>query len=232
MTDGIYIGMAGASARLRQLDAIADNLSNAETPGFRAETPRFEAFLPKEAPSGPAYVAAADTGVDVREGPTTTTGRPLDVRLDEGVWLGVDGGFTRDGALQIDAEGQLLSAGHAVLGASGNPVIVTPGAGDVSIDAQGRVLQNGAVVDSLLLARLGGEVVRVAPTMVAPADPAAAEPVQARVHSGELEGSNASALDATVNLVSAQRAYDHAMQAIQTSRSLDQRAAEIGRIRA
>ncbi len=45
MADGIYVGMAGAAARLDQLDSIADNLANADSAGFKAERPAFESFL-------------------------------------------------------------------------------------------------------------------------------------------------------------------------------------------
>jgi flagellar basal-body rod protein FlgF len=48
---------------------------------------------------------------------------------------------------------------------------------------------------------------------------------------GEVELGNAGALEATVQLISAQRQFDASMQALQTYRSLDQRSNEIGRIR-
>ena len=46
MADGIYVGMAAAAARAEQLDSIADNLANVETPGFKASHPAFQSFLP------------------------------------------------------------------------------------------------------------------------------------------------------------------------------------------
>jgi flagellar basal-body rod protein FlgF len=51
------------------------------------------------------------------------------------------------------------------------------------------------------------------------------------VKSGELELGNASALEATIALVTAQRSYDSSMQAIQTYRQLDAKASELGRTR-
>ena len=43
--------MAAAAARADQLDSIADNLANAETPGYKASRPAFQSFLaPKSAP--------------------------------------------------------------------------------------------------------------------------------------------------------------------------------------
>ena len=56
-------------------------------------------------------------------------------------------------------------------------------------------------------------------------------PVGTLVASGEVELGNASALEATIALVTAQRSYDASMQAIQTYRQLDQRVSELGRIK-
>ena len=53
--------------------------------------------------------------------------------------------------------------------------------------------------------------------------------VQVRV--GELELGNAPALEATIQMITAQRHFDSAMQAIQTYRRLDEKAIEVGKIR-
>jgi flagellar basal-body rod protein FlgF len=46
-----------------------------------------------------------------------------------------------------------------------------------------------------------------------------------------VELGNAGALEAALQLVTAQRSFDSSMQAIQTYRQLDQRGAELGRVR-
>ena len=68
MADGIYVSMCGAVARTEQLDAIADNLANAATPGFKASRPAFESFLPPGAAptSDKHYPAAVGAGFDLR----------------------------------------------------------------------------------------------------------------------------------------------------------------------
>lgn len=232
MADGIYIGMNGAAARMAQLDAIADNLANAETPGFRAARPQFSSLVPG-APEGPspAMVVVGQQGVDERAGAPRVTGRPLDVRVDGDAWLTVSMGedriaYTRDGRLDLDGDGRLLSGGHPVQGERGD-ILVPPGL-EVSVASDGAIVAGGQEIDRLALARLSGAIARVGPTLVH----GAAEPVdEVRVHAGELEGSNARALESTVELVAAQRAYDHAMQAIQTSRRMDERAVETARLR-
>jgi flagellar basal-body rod protein FlgF len=83
----------------------------------------------------------------------------------------------------------------------------------------------------LALVQLSGPIDRVGGSLVAPGPGGRAVLVEAGVRSGELELGNASALEATIALVTAQRSYDSSMQAIQTYRQLDQRASELGRTR-
>jgi flagellar basal-body rod protein FlgF len=236
MSDGIYLGMNGATARLQQLDAVADNLANAETPGFRAARPVFETFLPIGDPrNAPSHVAAIATSADPRTGDAKVTGRPLDVRLDEGSWLTVvqpdqSLAYTRDGRMQLEQDGSLTIGGRPVLGSSGGALVV-PFNSQVQIDERGGVLADGLLIDTLALAELSGPLERLAPTLVTAESAAPVLTPAGHVHTGELEGSNARALDSTVALVQAQRAYDQAMQAIQTARKLDERGVEVGRIR-
>ena len=132
MADGIYISMCGAVARAEQLDSIADNLANAQTPGFKASRPAFETFMAASGAPDKQYTAAVATSFDLRPGPASRTGNPLDVLPDDGAFLAVqqqDGStaYTRDGRLTLDAERRLVSgAGRLVLTPTGQPITVPP----------------------------------------------------------------------------------------------------------
>lgn len=236
MADGIYIGMCGAVARSEQLESIADNLANAQTPGFKASRPAFEAFMAQSGAVDKQYTAAVATSFDLRPGPTTRTGNPLDVVPEDGAFLAVQlpggsPGFTRDGRLTLDGERRLVSgAGHLVLDASGHPISLPPDT-TPSIDARGHVMAGEADVGQLALVRLEGPVDRLGPSVMAPGQGGLATPVDVGVRVGEVELGNSSALEATIAMVSAQRSFDSSLQAIQTYRQLDQRAAELGRAR-
>ena len=235
MADGIYVSMCGAAARSEQLESIADNLANAQTPGFKAARPSFESFLPASGADDKVYPAAVATGFDLRPGAVSHTGNPLDVLPEDGAFLMVrtpSGGvaFTRDGRLSLDAEQRLVQSGRPVLDRGGVPIRVPPGAA-LEIGADGVVRAGGTAVAELGRFRLTGAVDRVGPSLLAPGRGGRADLVDARVRAGEVELGNAGALEATVDLISAQRSFDASMQALQTYRSLDGRAAEIGRIR-
>jgi flagellar basal-body rod protein FlgF len=231
MTDAIYISMSGAAARLQELDTIADNLANAETPGFRAGLPRFEAYLADGAAgNSPAHVGLTGTSADPRPGDPRVTGRPLDVRMGPDAWLTVlqpdeSLAYTRDGRVEKSADGTLTIGGRPVLGSTGGAIIVPVG-GEVRIDAKGVIFSNEKPIDALALVALHGPLQRIGPALVSAESTSR---VASKVHVGEIEGSNARALDCTVQLIAAQRAYDYAMQAIQASRRLDERAAELSR---
>ncbi|MEW6433345.1 MAG: flagellar hook basal-body protein [Myxococcota bacterium] len=235
MADGIYVSMTGAAARAEQLEAVADNLANAQTAGFKATRPAFEAFLPESGQGQLGYTAAVHRGVDLRPGATMVTGLPTDVLPDGGAFLAVAGadgatGYTRNGRLVADGSGRLSVLGRAVLGVDGQPIIVPEGS-PWSVDGQGTVLANGQEVGRLALFLLSGDVERRGDALYAPGPGGQAMAVEARVRTGEIELSNASPLEAAVQMISAQRHFDTSMQALQTYRQLDARAAEVGKAR-
>ncbi len=225
MADGIYVAMSGAVARAQQLDAIADNLANANTPGFKSTQPAFQSFL--------LHPAAVATQADMRTGSGLATGNALHVMPEEGAFLQVqtEGGtaYTRDGRLTVE-NGHLLAAGKPLLDAYGTPLSI-PDHAQVAIDPDGRVLANGQLVGELALFRLEGPVQRLGGSLYAPGEGGRANATEVSVRTGVLESSNASALDGAIQMVSAQRHFDTAMQAIQTYRRLDERAVEVGRVR-
>jgi flagellar basal-body rod protein FlgF len=235
VSDGFYVSMCGAVARSEQLDAVADNLANAQTPGFKAARPAFEAFLAPSGAQDKAYPAAVGTGFDLRPGPAQHTGNPLDVLPDDGAFLAVrlpDGtpAYTRDGRLTVDAEGRLVSGGRPVLDEAARPIAV-PLDAPVRIDAHGTVWAGEQQVAELARVRLSGPIDRAGASTFVTGRGGIALPADVQVRVGELELGNSSALEATVALVSAQRSYDASMQALQTYRQLDQKATEVGRVR-
>lgn len=237
MADGIYVSMNGAAARLAQLDAISDNLANAQTPGFKAERPSFEAFLARAGGKQPdkIYPAAVGTRIDLSPGLITHTGEPLDVlpQGDHG-FLAVKTPqgllFTRDGHLTVDVSGTLTSNRHPVVDREGQPIVAPPGT-VVRIDASGTVFADQTRIADLAVYELDGPVDRVAPALLAAQPETQITAVAPHVRLGEIETANANPLEAVVSLVTAQRAFDASMQALQTSKKLDDRASEVGRLK-
>ncbi len=237
MADGIYISMCGAVARGEQLDAISDNLANAQTVGFKAIRPTFEVFMAASGAPDKHYAATVASGLDVRPGPSKPTGNPLHVLPDDGAFLTVqekDGrtAYTRDGRLTVGEDLRLLSGtGLPVLDTAGQPISVPRGV-IPTIDGTGRVMAGGSEIGELALVQIKGAFERSGQVTFVPGPGGQAVPVEGgTVRTGEVEVGNASAVDTTIAMIGAQRSYDASMQAIQTYRQMDQRATELGRAR-
>lgn len=235
MAQGIYIAMNGAITRAQELDTLSSNLVNAETPGFKAQRLRYESFHVEGVEEGGQLVRTADAGFDLRPGVTKRTDRPLDLLPEKGRFFAVqmdDGStaYTRDGRVEVDAEGRLFAAGRPLLGESGAPIAVPFGSVPV-VQEDGSVLVLDTVVDRVALYELDGELDRVGASLLSPRDLENARQVTGRVRTGEIELASFTPLEATVAMVGAQRSFDQAMKAIETYSRLDERAAEIGRVR-
>ena len=236
MADGIYVGMAAAAARGAQLDSVADNLANAQSPGFKASRPAFQSFLPSRGSGDKIVSAAVATGIDLSPGVMVPTDRPLDVVPQDDTFLAVataGGGraYTRNGNITVGGEGELLVAGRQLLDDNGEPLSVPPGSAPIISD-QGEVLVDGAAVGKLGAFTITGPVERIASTLMGPGAGAQVNAVpEATFRVNTLEQGNAPALEATIQMISSQRNFDSAMQAIQAYKKMDERAVEIGRIR-
>jgi flagellar basal-body rod protein FlgF len=240
MSDGMYIAMNGAAARERQLESIADNLANAQTPGFKAQRPAFHSLLAatrdgSKPDKEQVHPLAVSTALDQREGLAQPTGRNLDVIPRGRGFMAVERengerGYTRVGGLTVDGSHRLTSNGRPVLGTSGAPILVPPGAEPV-VGEDGSVRVGATVVDRIALFELDGAIDRVAPGVLAPGAGGAAVPTAPGFRTGAVEQSNVNALETTIELISAQRHFESTMQALTTFRTIDQKANEIGRAR-
>jgi flagellar basal-body rod protein FlgF len=222
--------------------AIANNLANAQTPGFRTELAEAQAlWLHGEGASARAYASEEVVAADMRAGTVTQTGRDLDVAMTGDALLAVqapdgDEGYTRRGDLQIAATGLLTTGdGHPVLGAQG-PITLPP-VDSVSIDAEGRIYivpaggdpQQAQELDRLRLASPAGlDIVkgldglfRVKGGGILPDDP------DARLITRSIEGSNVSATSALVEMIEASRSWDTQLKMIGDARDMDAATAEL-----
>jgi flagellar basal-body rod protein FlgF len=151
MENSLLIGLSRQMVLERQMDVVANNVANVNTSGFKADKSLFEEFLTSGAHEDNfigrdrriSYVQDRGTFKDFSQGATEQTKSPLDVAIDGKGFLVVQTPagerYTRDGGLQINNQGQLVTAaGNPVLGASG-PIVFQPTDHDVSIAADGNI---------------------------------------------------------------------------------------------
>ncbi|HEY3593067.1 MAG TPA: flagellar hook basal-body protein, partial [Polyangiaceae bacterium] len=125
---GLKTAVSGIDAESEALGVIADNISNANTTGFKQENAVFENVLGRsmlEEGTGGNGVRMDHVGQAFTQGPLVSTGVPTDLGLSgdgfftlSGSLGGVSGTFySRAGAMHVDASGQLVSQdGLAVQG--------------------------------------------------------------------------------------------------------------------
>ena len=234
----IYLAMSGAKATLQRQDTLANNLANASTTGFRAEMQAFRAVpIRGDGASTRAFALESTIGHDPSPGPVMSTGRALDVAVSGNSWLAVqslDGteAYTRAGALQVNAEGQLVTlAGLPVVG-DGGPINL-PANASIEVGTDGSLTstvpgQRPAQAGRLKLVTPEAPMVRGTDGLVRAADGAdLPNDATARVMSGSLEGSNVSPVQTMVAMIAAARQFEQQMKALKGAEEREQGAAKL-----
>lgn len=234
--------MRGAQARQA---ATANNLANAQTPGFRGDIAEAQALWVRGDGLASRAVASEEViGADMRAGVVTATGRELDVAMQGDALLVIqaDNGeeaYTRRGDLQLSQSGLLTNGeGQPVMGSQG-PITLPP-ADKIMIDSDGRISiipvggdpSQPQDVDRLrLVSASGSKIIKGMDGLfrnkaggILPDDP------QARVITGHIEGSNVSATATLVQMIEASRSWDTQLKLISSARDMDSATTDLMRL--
>jgi len=225
MENGIYIGLSRQVALRTNMDIIANNVANMNTPGYRGQNVVFKEYLSD--PRGNDYPLSLveDYGQyqDTVAGPVQLTNNPLDVSLVGPGFLGVtapDGqiAYTRAGHFDLDAEGNLITAaGQKVASAGGGSITVPAQSSEIKIDNNGAISNEDGVFGQLMIVEfddlqkldpLGANMYR---TDLAP-KPA----TNTRVQQGMLEGSNVQPVVEMTRMIDTLRSFQNVQQILQT----------------
>lgn len=235
----IYTAMTGAKTALARQDTLAQNLANASTPGYRAEAAAFRAV---PLAGGPTRTFALETtaGADFSPGPIAQTGRNLDIAVNGRGWIAVEArdgreAYTRNGSLQVSAEGILQTAGGLAVLSDGGPMAI-PANAAIRIEADGTVsalpaAQPNSVIGigriklvdppAADLVRSADGLFRMKAGGAAPAD----ETV--RIAPGALEGSNVNVVEALVGMIALARQFDLQMKLLQNAEANERQASKL-----
>ncbi len=238
----IYTAASGAKHILEQQATTSNNLANVNTTGFRAQLDVFRA-VPVQSEGLPtrAFVVNSTPAADFSAGALQVTGRDLDVAVKGQGWLAVqmaDGteAYTRNGSLQTSQNGLLTTAGGATIAGEGGPITIPP---DVTVTVGGDgTISTISTTDQPAAANILGRLKLVNPPTenlvrgddglfrlkdggAAQADPAV------RVAGGALEGSNVSAIDSMVNMISLARSFETQMSLLKNAENNAAKATQI-----
>ncbi|MGI6296760.1 MAG: flagellar hook-basal body protein [Armatimonadota bacterium] len=230
MIKALHTAASGMVAQSIKQDIIANNIANAQTPGFKRERvvassfqqtlqqaqalvqvstgidPYFSASMVQ---SSQIHIEAAN---DNSEGPIETSGSDLNFAIDgEGTFevMAADmPRYTRNGSFMVDTDGELATInGEKVQGSSG--AIKVPD-GKWSVSPTGAIISNGSEVDQIKINGAGSST---------------------RVVQGSLEGSNVSIIREMVDMISNIRSYEANQKVVASVDStLDKIINEVGKV--
>ena len=226
-----YTAMTAASRTMLSLQVRSNNLANVNTPGFRADLERARSVSVEGYGYDSRHMALVENnGVNLAGGALVATGRTLDFAVKgTGLIVLQDGegeAFTRQGSMQIDAEGRLTLNGRAVLG-EGGPIelpehdrVEIGNDGTVSIMAPGDYLM--AEVDRIRLVDVpAADLMKNQAGLLVTRNGEPAQPSEnVRLASGFLESSNVSAIDELASTMSLSRLFETQVKMMKAAEDL------------
>jgi flagellar basal-body rod protein FlgG len=256
MSGDIYLAASAALAYEKRIEAVANNLANINTAGFKRDQVSFQAYMmsaagtpvPVQLPFPPAAEAASfwvelRSHTDFSPGPLRQTGNPLDVSLSGKGFFNIQSPegtvYTRRGNFTLNAEGVLVTQeGWPVLG-DGGEIRVDGGGRErtalaVTVGEDGTVQVNGGKVGRLQISDIADAtgLAKFNGCYFKPsAAGAEAEPLEdPRVAQGFLEMANVEAVKMLTEMIEILRGYESYQRVIRGIDELNAKSiAEVGR---
>jgi flagellar basal-body rod protein FlgF len=248
MQNALLVGLSRQVALGRELDVVANNIANLNTTGFKSDGAVFEEYIGPvaradgvtRADSRVSFVRDRATWIDLSQGSIERTGNSLDVAIDGAGFLAVQTPrgerYTRNGAMQINANGELVtSEGYQVLGEAG-PIVLQPKDRDVTISADGTISAregNNATTESqrgklrvVSFDRAGQLQKDGAGTFQAPQNITPQPATTPRIVQGSIEKSNVRAVVEMTRMIEVTRTYTQVASMLSQQADLQRTAIE------
>jgi flagellar basal-body rod protein FlgF len=248
MQNALLVGLSRQVALGRELDVVANNIANLNTTGFKADGAVFEEFISPTArldnfmgaDKRVSFVQDRATWLDMSQGPLERTGNSLDVAIDGRGFLAVQTPrgerYTRNGAMQINNNGELVtSEGYQVLGESG-PITFQPKDRNVTISPDGTISVregNNATTESqrgqlrvVKFDQAGRLQKDGSSTFLAPANVTPQADKTSRVIQGTIEKSNVRSVMEMTRMIEVTRSYTQIAALLSQSADLQRTAIE------
>ena len=218
-----YVILSRLGAQLRATQVLANNLANAETPGYRATRAVFAQHLQPQRDVadgriGVAYATDRATWRDTAQGPVSSTGNPLDVAIRGEGYFAVETPegerYTRAGRFTLDQDGRLTDMeGHPVLDARGTPLAFAPNDSRIEIQGDGTIRSENGVIGRLRVVRFDDpQRLRAEGDRLFASDDAAQPVERPNLVQGAVEGSNVRPVLELTQLTAELREFQFAAQ--------------------
>jgi flagellar basal-body rod protein FlgF len=226
VSDKKIIGLSRLITLRQQLDAVARNVANQTTSGFKSGHLRFQEYLTKasedDIPSAPMRsLVAATQFIDFSPGAMKPTSNPLDAAIVDDSFFVVETPtgpkYTRVGAFAIDNDGRLVTLGGMPVLTSVGRLVISQRDTALTIGADGSVSTSQGTIARLRLVRFEDrrQLSMEEQGLFSSAAPALEVPsAQIRLATGVLEMSNVKPMEEMSKLIAATRAYELVAQVI------------------
>lgn len=257
---GLYTLTSYGKTLERKMEAVSNNLANADTVGYKQDQPSFQMLFSQTmgvasqsdeeqfsnlehlAPYtgvGTFHVSTADMGKDFSQGRIFPTGNDLDFTI-----TGKDGffsvttpqgeRFTRAGNFRLNRENQIVtSEGYTLNGKDGNPLKVE--GEDLQLAEDGTLIVDGQPVGGLKVVTFPfpERMQKLGGALFAPIDEENNARIleDVRLVQGMLESSNVNTVQEMVKMIEANRAYSSMEKAMSSQDEMNQRAMSLSEMR-
>jgi len=238
MQNPVYVGISGQISLMRRMEAIARNMANVNTPGFRAEAMKFETLVSPTAENNHAkvnFTTAGKSYITTDRGPVVQTGNALDIAVKGDAWFSLQTPagqvYTRDGRMQMTEEGGLVSVmGYPVLDAGGAPLQLDPQNGPPRISVDGNIYQKNVQVGAVGLFQFQPDAkLRYGPNSSVIPDrepvPVVDDPLNG-VMQGFVENSNVNGVVEMTRLIEVSRAFEQVEAMMRQQEDISSKAIE------
>ncbi len=248
MDRALFLAMSGAKQDMHGMQLHANNLANVKTTGFRADLEQARSMQAYgEGLPSRVFAMTERPGQDFSQGSVMTTGRDLDVAVQDQGWLAVmdpsgQEAYTRAGHLKIDQTGMLQNSnGNLMMGENGGPIFVPLPISKIQIGTDGTisVLPQGAppeameIIDRLKLVRpANNELYKDANGLFKSKTPGKTYEADANVKvlKGALEGSNVNAVGEMTSMIDLQRHFEMQVKLMKTAEQMDEASSSLLRM--
>jgi flagellar basal-body rod protein FlgF len=224
-------------AQQRALDVTADNIANANTPGYKAVRTQFSDWISRQhtaaTPRGGEAIAFTQdraTWRDFQPGPLSHTGNPLDLAISDAGFFTVSTPqgtrLTRAGRFGLLPDGTVADGtGNALLNTNGQPIQLSPAdtqitvAGDGTISSEnGQIAKIGVVQpdDPMQLHAVGGDKLS--------SDSATSPVDRPKLVQGSVEDSNVQPMLEMVRMMNDLREFQYVTQMVEAEDQRQQSA--------
>lgn len=232
MENTLYVALSRQMAMKNEMDVIANNVANANTPAFRREGMLFAEYLAEVgvtpvANDSISFVQEIAILRSADPGPLGRTGNPLDLALSGDGYFAVttpEGTrYTRNGQFRLDDQGQIVNhKGYPVQSDSGAPITLNREDTNILIAQDGTVSSENGAIGTIKTVRFDDpKALTKAGDSLYLAEGATPQPTSdVQIHQGMIEGSNVQPVLEMTRMLELMRSYQSMQKLIETEQQL------------